>query len=305
MKPKILIERLLIFFIGLPAVAALVIFLPFYNNLAMNLVAVFLSGIGAVEFSSMLKSKQISFSKIESFILGALAPFATTLNVSFSLPSWIVYILLLIGTGWVLLSTIAAKEFENIINKVIGGFSLIIYPGFFMLWLIKITEWGNSYIVLLFLIIIIASDSIAWLFGTLFGANNRGFIAASPNKSIAGFIGGLLGPILVTLGAVFIKFPENIKFFPENVFLNKSVLFIIGISIILSVVTGIAAMLGDLAESAIKRSCDFKDSGNFILGRGGVLDSIDSIAIAAPVFYFLYYFLFIAQTLFISSAAVF
>ncbi|MCL2184900.1 MAG: phosphatidate cytidylyltransferase [Treponema sp.] len=292
MKPKVLIERLLIFFIGLPAVAALVLFLPFYNNLAMNLVAVFLSGIGAVEFSLMLKTKQINYSKKESFILGALAPIAITLNVSFSLPSWIIFIIFLLGLGWVLLSVVFVKEFENVINKVIGGFSLFLYPGFFFLWLIKMTEWGNNYIVFLFLLIIIASDSIAWLFGSLFGAKNRGIIAASPNKSIAGFIGGLLGPVIITLCAVFIKFPLNIRFFPENAFLNSNISYMIIIAVVLGVFTSIAAMLGDLAESAIKRSSDFKDSGNFILGRGGVLDSIDSIIVASPVFYFLYYFLF-------------
>ena len=292
MKSKI-IDRLLIFFIGLPAVAALVLFLPFYNNLAMNIVAIFLSGIGAVEFSSMLKTKQISFCKIESFILGIIAPLAITLNVSLYFPTWIFFILFITGAGWVLLSSIFAKEFENVINKVIGSFSLIIYPGFFMFFLVKMTEWGNNYIVLLFLVIIIASDSIAWLFGTLFGASNRGFIAASPNKSIAGFIGGLAGPILISLCAVFIKFPEHIKFFPENILSNNSVFYIFIMSVILAVFTSIAAILGDLAESAIKRSCDFKDSGKFFLGRGGVLDSVDSIIVAAPVFYFLYYFLFI------------
>jgi phosphatidate cytidylyltransferase len=50
--------------------------------------------------------------------------------------------------------------------------------------------------------------------------------------------------------------------------------------------TGIAATFGDLCESAIKRSAGIKDSGGLIAGRGGVLDSVDSIALAVPVFYY-------------------
>ena len=46
------------------------------------------------------------------------------------------------------------------------------------------------------------------------------------------------------------------------------------------------AIIGDLVESVIKRSVDIKDSGSIIPGRGGLLDSIDSIVFAAPVFYF-------------------
>ena len=50
---------------------------------------------------------------------------------------------------------------------------------------------------------------------------------------------------------------------------------------------GIATILGDLIESAIKRSATSKDSGQLIPGRGGILDSVDSVLYAAPVFYYL------------------
>ena len=283
---KKLIERLLIFFIGLPAVVVLVLFLPYLHNLAMNIVSILLSAIGAVEFSSMLEKMNIRISKIESFLFGALAPLAITLNISLSLPDWIVPVLIMSGAGWALLSGIFTRntEIDAVINKVIGGFALLIYPGFFMFWVIKMNLWGNNFAILLFLIIIIASDSLAWLFGTLFGEKNRGIIAVSPNKSIAGFIGGILGSIIVSICTVFI-FPGIFYDAPESALLLRA--------IILGFFTGIAGIAGDLAESAIKRSCDFKDSGNLMLGRGGILDSIDSIVVAAPVFYMLYKLLII------------
>ncbi|MCL2411679.1 MAG: phosphatidate cytidylyltransferase [Treponema sp.] len=290
MNVKKIIERLIIFFVGLPAVTAIVMFLPWYQNLAMNIAATFLSGVGAMELSSMLKKKNINVTKVESFILGILAPLAITLYVSFNFPNWITASFLMAGAGWGLLSGIFARrksEMENTLNRVVGCFALLIYPGFFIYWLIRMNIWGDSFIILLFLLMAFSSDSIAWFFGTILGKNNRGIIAVSPNKSIAGFIGGILGPILVACAAAYF-FPDT--FYQASGSAFSSLLFP---AILIGFCTGLAAIWGDLAESAIKRSCDFKDSGNFMLGRGGVLDSLDSIAAAAPVFYVLYYLFFI------------
>ena len=121
-------------------------------------------------------------------------------------------------------------------------------------------------------------DSFAWFFGILFGKSTRGFVPASPNKSLVGFIGGIAGSIGC---GVLLKviLPEVFTISYRNL-------------IILGLITSVAAIVGDLIESVFKRSCDVKDSGNLIPGRGGVLDSIDSILIAAPIFYIGYNFLF-------------
>jgi len=285
---KKIIERLLIFFIGLPAVIGLVLFLPWFNNLVMNLIIVFLSGVGAVEFSSMLQKKNINITKTESFIFGAIAPLAITLHISLAIPSWIIPVIIMSGVGWALMSGVFSKssEMENVINKVTGGFSLLVYPGAFMCWIVRMNIWENNYIILLFLFIIFASDSLAWLFGMLFGKNNRGILAASPNKSMAGFTGGVIGPVIIACCAAF--FIPNI--FPGAQ--TSAVSSIVGKAAVLGLLSGIAAIFGDLAESAVKRSSGMKDSGNLIPGRGGVLDSIDSVAFAAPVFYIAFSFLF-------------
>jgi len=291
---KKIIERLLIFIIGLPVILAIILFLPFFNNLAMNIIVVVLSGIGAVEFSSMLKKKQINISKFESFVLGALAPTAATLHVSLGFSQWLVIGICMAGAGWALMSGIFSRsgEIEAVINKVIGSFSLLVYPGFFIYWLIKMNFWGNSYAILLFLFMTFSCDSLAWLFGMLFGQNNRGLIAVSPNKSIVGFIGGLLGPVILSVvTALFFSQIFYLKTDYSIGQINTSTSLLL-LAILLGLCTGIAAIFGDLAESAIKRSCDFKDSGNLILGRGGVLDSMDSVAVAAPVYYLFYSQLF-------------
>jgi phosphatidate cytidylyltransferase len=288
---KKLVQRLLIFFIGIPAVFALVFFLPFCRHLPLNIVVILFSGIGAVEFSTMLGKKQLHISKTNAFLLGALAPAALTLNISLNFPEWLTLSIIMAGAVWILLSGVFLRpeKMETVINHIAGGFSLLVYPGFFMYWLVKMSGWDNSEVILLFLLIIFGNDSLAWLSGTLFGKNNRGIFTASPNKSIAGFAGGLFGSIIFSAGAAFL-FP-SVFARAENI----TAFAVVVRAIVLGVFTSLFAILGDLAESAIKRSCDFKDSGTLMLGRGGILDSIDSIAVAAPVFYFLYSLFFISS----------
>ena len=67
-----------------------------------------------------------------------------------------------------------------------------------------------------------------------------------------------------------------------NLFLDFNYLQLILIGLGL----GILGQLGDLSESLLKRDCQVKDSGNLFPGMGGVLDEIDSLLFAAPVFYF-------------------
>ncbi len=57
-------------------------------------------------------------------------------------------------------------------------------------------------------------------------------------------------------------------------------------AVILGLVLGLAAIIGDLGESIIKRSCDVKDSGHLLPGIGGALDLIDSILFTAPLLFF-------------------
>jgi phosphatidate cytidylyltransferase len=179
---------------------------------------------------------------------------------------------------WLLVSGVFRREekLKDYTERTAAGLSLMIYPGLFMACIVRMSAFPRAnLVILLFLLIVFVNDSAAWAAGMLFGGGNRGLVPASPNKSVAGFIGGIGASILIGGGA---------ELFIRSVFVSR---FPLG-GMVLGLCTGIAANLGDLAESALKRSSGLKDSGNLIPGRGGILDSIDSISLAAPVFYLLY-----------------
>jgi phosphatidate cytidylyltransferase len=306
---KKIVQRLLIFFITLPLIFALVAFLPQRNHLALNLVILIFIGLGAAEFSVILGSKGLLPGRVcpvppaglrgvplrrqaEAAMLGILAPLAVVVVNGF-LPdpggpntSTLVFSAIFILEGiWLLFSRVFTSEagLHDYVLHVVSGFSVMVYPGIFLVWFIQMGSLANSSpVILTFLLMVFGSDSAAWAAGMLFGKGNRGIVAASPNKSVAGFIGGIGTSILVGAGA---------EFFIKDVFLSRFLPPLAG-GIILGLLSGCASSLGDLAESALKRSSGMKDSGTLIPGRGGVLDSIDSIALAAPVFYLGYRILF-------------
>jgi phosphatidate cytidylyltransferase len=282
---KKLIQRLLIFCVGLPLIVLFVLFLPFYNHLALNIAVVVFCAAGALEFAGILNKKNLILPPVEAAILGAASPAAMTLVVSFHADPGIVPAVFIMAAAWILVSRVFAgdKTLPDVTNRAAAGFAVMIYPGLFMEWIIKLGAWQKANIfILTFLLVVFANDSLAWTAGILFGKGNRGIIPVSPNKSIAGFIGGLAASVLVGIGAVLL-FPVvfTVRRFPA-----------LPSGVILGLVSGIAGSLGDLGESAMKRSSGIKDSGFLIPGRGGVLDSIDSLALAAPVFYAVCRFLF-------------
>jgi phosphatidate cytidylyltransferase len=272
-----LAQRLLVFVIGLPLVVVLVLCLPQKNHIAANVIVVLLSALGAAEFADMLRKKGPAVSRWEAGLLGSLAPAAMTLMVSLGFGGQTISIALMAGASWLLVSRIfsGADKFDAALSRIGSGFGVMIYPGLFMAWIVRMSLLPRSdMVILVFLLMVIANDSAAWALGMLFGKNNRGIIPASPNKSAAGFIGGFAASVLVGLGAA--------HFAPETLAPRLGGPLS---GIILGLASALAGTLGDLGESAMKRSANIKDSGAVVPGRGGVLDTVDSIALAAPVYY--------------------
>lgn len=122
----------------------------------------------------------------------------------------------------------------------------------------------NKYALILIFLSVCANDSFAYLIGSLIGKHKLA-PRTSPNKSWEGFIAGLIGCSLIW---------SFFSFIPEfNISLSESIIF--------GIINGLLQVLGDLAESRIKRNAGFKDSGFILPGHGGLLDRCDSLFLAS------------------------
>ncbi|HEX3818339.1 MAG TPA: CDP-archaeol synthase [Chthoniobacterales bacterium] len=116
------------------------------------------------------------------------------------------------------------------------------------------------------------SDMGAYLTGSVIGKHPL-VPHISPKKTWEGFIGALAFSLLASVG-LFELMPGHL-----------SVLTLTH-AIVLGLLLGFAAVIGDLAESIVKRSTGVKDSGNMLPGIGGALDLIDSLLFTAPLLFF-------------------
>ena len=112
----------------------------------------------------------------------------------------------------------------------------------------------------------------AYLTGSMIGKHPL-IPHVSPHKTWEGFFGALGVATLGSYG-LFLLIPDRL---PGMTWYHAAVL---------GVLLGFAAIIGDLAESIIKRSTGVKDSGNFLPGIGGALDLIDSLLFTGPLLFF-------------------
>lgn len=130
-----------------------------------------------------------------------------------------------------------------------------------------VNHYAGAWWLLYVMFLVWGADSGAYMFGRLFGKHKLA-PKVSPGKTWEGFFGGLLTSALISW-LFGLWAPLEVQ--P-------------GTLLLCSITAALASVLGDLTESMFKREAGIKDSGNLIPGHGGILDRIDSLTAAVPVF---------------------
>jgi phosphatidate cytidylyltransferase len=170
---------------------------------------------------------------------------------------------------------------ERVLSDASASIFCLIYTGMTLTAIPLLREESNGPSLIVFLMCVVWAGDIAALYVGRAWGRHKLAPNLSPNKTWEGAIGSLAGSLvaagglwslaawLETLNSARLSYPDEVWYW-----------------LVLAVVVNAAAQVGDLAESALKRSAGVKDSGNLLPGHGGVLDRIDALLLAAPVLWY-------------------
>jgi phosphatidate cytidylyltransferase len=199
----------------------------------------------------------------------------------------------ILGLGLLVYCTFFKPVAETIADASASIFCLL-YTGLTLIALPSLREQANGPSLLVFLLCVVwVGDTAAYYAGRAWG-HHKMAPSLSPGKTWEGAIASVAGSVviaavLVSLATVMQEssnsvivswlervFPSTVLEYPDEMW------YWLGLAAIINV----AGQVGDLAESALKRSAGVKDSGNLLPGHGGMLDRIDALLLAGPVLWY-------------------
>lgn len=253
-------------FIAGPAVLALVILGPPWG---FPLLVVFIGGVGLHEFHGLTfppRSKDRSGRHFATAVATGWTALAAAVPGGYAVAGLAAAAIAVMA--WHLARPTPIDSWNQRVGASLAGLLYGGLPMAHLCWLHGLPNGdGWRWIVLLFMVIWVG-DSGAYFSGRALGRHKL-YPIASPNKTVEGFVGGLIG-------AMAAAFVAQALFHPA---LSQADCLLLGLA------GGILGPLGDLVESMFKRSAGIKDSGSFFPGHGGVLDRVDALLFAAPLFY--------------------
>ncbi|MFV9509823.1 phosphatidate cytidylyltransferase [Tepidibacillus sp. LV47] len=246
------------------------LYLVFLGGIPFTFLILVLATISYYEF---LRMNQTSLFSIQGFI-GLLSVIGMILSLNPIIPifQYFSFLNVILFSLFVFLTFVVFVKnkitFDHISIFLVGAIYVSLGFGF----MLKTRLIENGFPMTLFILIIIwASDSGAYFSGRYFGKNKL-WPEVSPKKTIEGSIGGIL--LAVVAGIIVNQILHIVSSMTTAFFIS---LFV-----------SILGQIGDLVESALKRSKEVKDSGNLLPGHGGILDRFDSLIFVFPIVYFLF-----------------
>lgn len=271
-----LIPRLLTALVLIPLVVLCLFFLPLQYFVMVILVVLALS---AWEWAQFLAISKLINKCLFTLSFTALSALIYYFSVNTDMEIMIFESILILSVVWWLVALLLVARYPKSAQYWQGSLPIKLSFSFFTLvpffiGMIQLRQIGygeNTYMgafwLLYVLVLVWATDSGAYFAGRLWGRRKLA-PSVSPGKTIEGLIGGLVVSIVICIIVY-------ISHFFEVTFYNL---------IVSSILAILASVLGDLTESMFKRQANIKDSGHLIPGHGGVLDRIDSLTSAIPVF---------------------
>jgi phosphatidate cytidylyltransferase len=267
------VARIVTAVVLLPVLIATIL-IPKLALLFVVLTAAAITG-ALVEFWTLAKKQQLR----ADFAAGVFGALALLTIFYFTAPGklpdllMIQMVLLLLTAGSLTAAMVRGAPFDRMIPSVgitvlsvmyialLGGHLIAVRVGF--------EPSLSRHLLSFFFLVLMGSDSAAYYGGRMFGRHKLA-PSISPGKTWEGAIAGMLASLLLAAAAHY------------WFFLNLPLKFALPLAAVMNVV----GVLGDLTESALKRSAGSKDTAQILPGHGGVLDRIDSLLFNAPLIYY-------------------
>ena len=283
-------KRVLTALILVPLVLVL-IFLPAQWQWLFALTVAGVAALAGWEYLNLTRRCGANPPRVATLV-ALLALFAT----NFALPDsdHLLAVFGVLGLGLLVYCTFF-KPVDEVIANASASIFCLLYTGLTLIALPALREppYGSSSIILFLFCVVWAGDISAYYVGRTWGRHKLA-PSLSPGKTWEGAIASIAGSMLVAAALVgcatlqqapwdsvvlswlMRSCPAAILSYPEELWYWLA----------LAALVNVAGQVGDLSESALKRSAGVKDSGDLLPGHGGILDRIDALLIAAPVLWY-------------------
>lgn len=251
---------------------------PNWGALGFDALFCAISVIGCIEFFNAVKTVPFVQKTVTIAFCAAVVPlfvFSEMAGMSGYLPVFILFIVFALVIVLFGIFSFDESTFKTSLLSLGAG----AYCGILSCVFSAINHLGENStpMVLLMFLIVMLTDSLAYVFGKLFKRWLPFKLApkVSPNKTIIGAVGGIIGGMAAGVAAYYIWF--GLSKVAGDALVYTGGMHVAVAFMLIGLVGAIVGQAGDLFESFFKRKCEIKDSGKILPGHGGVLDRFDSM----------------------------